>query len=141
MEPLWSPVVATGGNRTQTRGVRNRANKPKTIAVGCDGKEGVDGSSPSEGFEKFLQISSFCLLAGRRLRPSASTERPPPLGIAFAEGRKGWSDAALRSFESASTQRPPPARARARRAARRHARGCHGRGGRSGDRSLRCSSP
>jgi hypothetical protein len=24
------------------------------------GKEGVDGSSPSEGFTKFLQISSFC---------------------------------------------------------------------------------
>jgi hypothetical protein len=26
------------------------------------GKEGVDGSSPSEGFAKFLQFSSFCLL-------------------------------------------------------------------------------
>ncbi len=25
-----------------------------------DGKEGVDGSSPSEGFAKFLQFSSFC---------------------------------------------------------------------------------
>jgi len=24
------------------------------------GKEGVDGSSPSEGFAKFLQFSSFC---------------------------------------------------------------------------------
>jgi hypothetical protein len=34
MEPLWSPVVATGGNQRQ-----------------IDGKEGVDGSSPSEGFE------------------------------------------------------------------------------------------
>ncbi len=34
MELLWSPAV--------------------------DGKEGVDGSSPSEGSTKFLLISSFC---------------------------------------------------------------------------------
>ena len=40
MEPLWSPVVATGGNQVH--------------------REGVDGSSPSEGSAKFLLISSFC---------------------------------------------------------------------------------
>ena len=44
------------------------ANQAKTVAVGCDplprevhGKEGVDGSSPSEGL-KYLQIgTSSCL--------------------------------------------------------------------------------
>ena len=57
MEPLWSPVVATSGNRWQMRQLRNRLKQAKTVAVGCDrlprerhGKEGVDGSSPSEGF-------------------------------------------------------------------------------------------
>jgi hypothetical protein len=51
------PVVATGGNWWQMRSLKNRANKPKTVAVGCDrmrkeahGKEGVPGSSPEEGF-------------------------------------------------------------------------------------------
>jgi hypothetical protein len=53
MEPLWSPVVATGGNRPQMRSTRKPRKQAKTVAVGCDrlhGKEGVDGSSPSEGF-------------------------------------------------------------------------------------------
>ena len=41
-----------GCNRWQS--VANRiaaetAKQAKTVAVGCDGKEGVDGSSPSEG--------------------------------------------------------------------------------------------
>ncbi len=51
MEPLWSPVVATGGNRSQMLSLEK---PPK------HGKEGVDGSSPSEGSTKFLLISSFC---------------------------------------------------------------------------------
>ena len=41
-----------------------------------DGKEGVNGSSPLEGFRKFLLISSFRCRQRRRERPSASTERP-----------------------------------------------------------------
>jgi hypothetical protein len=40
MERLWSPAGATGGNRSQMGGRQKR----------LDGKEGVDGSSPSEGF-------------------------------------------------------------------------------------------
>jgi hypothetical protein len=54
----WQPVA----NAVK----RYRRNQAKTVAVGCDrlpigahGKEGVDGSSPSEGFAKFLLISSF----------------------------------------------------------------------------------
>ena len=59
MEPLWSPAVATGGNRWQMGGRRERLKQAKTVAVGCDrlpesfhGKEGVSGSSPEEGLEK-----------------------------------------------------------------------------------------
>jgi hypothetical protein len=59
MERLWSLAVATSGNRWQMDGPRKRGNQAKTVAVGCDqlpkgahGKEGVDGSSPSEGSAK-----------------------------------------------------------------------------------------
>src|SRR5204862_6480369 len=36
MEPLWSPVVATGGNQAQTAWRRKRPKQAKTVAVGCD---------------------------------------------------------------------------------------------------------
>src|SRR6266511_4537191 len=59
MEPLWSPVVATVGNRRQIDGTSKSRKQAKTVACGCDrlperfhGKEGVDGSSPSEGFRR-----------------------------------------------------------------------------------------
>jgi hypothetical protein len=67
MEPLWSPVVATGGNRWQMGPAPKRLKQTKTVAVGCDrlpkgahGKEGVSGSSPEEGFEKVLHSGLFC---------------------------------------------------------------------------------
>jgi hypothetical protein len=56
MEPLWSPVVATDGNRSQIESARKAPKQAETFAMGCDwlpigahGKEGVDGSSPSKG--------------------------------------------------------------------------------------------
>jgi hypothetical protein len=56
------PVVATSGNRWQTRPLSKRLKKAKTFAVvrdqlpfGAHGKEGVDASSPSEGFEFFAR--------------------------------------------------------------------------------------
>jgi hypothetical protein len=59
MEHIWSRAVATGGNQSQMRRRRQRPRYAKTVAVGCNrlpigahGKEGVDGSSPSEGFSK-----------------------------------------------------------------------------------------
>jgi hypothetical protein len=69
MEPLWSPVVANSGNQSQIGRGRNWRKHAETVAVGCnqlrpglDGKEGVDGSSPSEGFVKCLQTgTSSCL--------------------------------------------------------------------------------
>jgi hypothetical protein len=49
MEPLWSPVVATGGNRSQIGHVEEPPQQAKTVAVRCDrspegahGKEEVD---------------------------------------------------------------------------------------------------
>jgi len=70
MEPLWSPVVGTGGNQWQTGWARKPRKLAKTVAVGCDrlpemfhGKEGVDGSSPSEGSCKSLQRRGFHLLS------------------------------------------------------------------------------
>jgi hypothetical protein len=66
MEPLWSPAVATGGKRCQLPRARTGRKQAKTVALGCDrlprgahGKEGVDGSSPSEGSAKAAQIAAF----------------------------------------------------------------------------------
>jgi hypothetical protein len=68
MEPFWSPGVATGGNRRQMPRGQNAGEQAKTVAVDCNhlpggfhGKEGVDGSSPSEGFTKSLQKGTIFL--------------------------------------------------------------------------------
>src|ERR671937_530758 len=52
MEPLWSPVVATGGKRWQIELARTAPEQAKTVAVGCeqlretfDGKGRVDATS------------------------------------------------------------------------------------------------
>jgi hypothetical protein len=49
------------------------------------GKEGVDGSSPSEGFEKSRLIRRFRELWSSRFQTSTSTERPPPAANASRE--------------------------------------------------------
>ena len=66
MERLWSLAGATSGNRWQIGRPRKRRNQAKTVATGCDqlpwdldGKEGVDGSSPSEGSAKAPQTGAF----------------------------------------------------------------------------------
>src|SRR5207249_10434418 len=66
VEPLWSPVVATGGNQRQIGRARKRRKQAQTVAVGCDrlpatfhGKEGVDGSSPLEGSAKAAHTGLF----------------------------------------------------------------------------------
>jgi hypothetical protein len=48
MEPLWSPVVANGGNRRQIEEPRKPQKQAKTVATGCHplpekfhGKQGV----------------------------------------------------------------------------------------------------
>jgi hypothetical protein len=74
MEPLWSPVVATGGNRSQIGHAHVPRKQAKTVAVGCDrlpeefhGKEGVDGSSPSEGSAKARHVGAFPFRSTDRL--------------------------------------------------------------------------
>jgi hypothetical protein len=56
---LVEPVVATDGKRSQIAQAQKRRGQAKTVAMDCDqslesfhGKEGVDGSSPSEGFKE-----------------------------------------------------------------------------------------
>jgi hypothetical protein len=66
MEHLWSPAVATDGSRWQLHRLRKRLKQAKAVATGCDqlpigshGKEGVDGSSPSEGSAKDPQTGAL----------------------------------------------------------------------------------
>ena len=68
MEPLWSPVVATGGERSQIAQPQDRRKQAESVAVrrdrlrpGPHGKEGVDGSSPSEGLK--TPANRPCLLS------------------------------------------------------------------------------
>jgi hypothetical protein len=66
--------VATG---RKCDGPDNGSNKPiRNRWQPAAGKEGVRGSSPREGFRKFLLISSFRRLRRRQKRGAASTERP-----------------------------------------------------------------
>ena len=58
-------------------------NRWQPVANGRDGKEGVNGSSPLEGFTKLLLFSSFSSRTRRRLGAPASTERPPLAATAF----------------------------------------------------------
>src|SRR5712691_6207261 len=59
MEHLWSQAGATGGNRSQIEGPRKRLKQADRQPVathgngsGAHGKEGVNGSSPLEGFSE-----------------------------------------------------------------------------------------
>src|SRR5512146_2964456 len=68
MEHSWSRAVAASGTQWQNAPPRNPLKQAKTVAVGCDwlpigahGKEGVDGSSPSEGFAKNPCQSASCV--------------------------------------------------------------------------------
>jgi hypothetical protein len=83
--PAWSVYGAKRAQRVATgrkwESLKNGSNKPignrwQPTATVSDGKEGVNGSSPLEGFRKFLLISSFHCREERRPRASASTERP-----------------------------------------------------------------
>src|SRR5258708_36886527 len=63
---LWSGAGATGGNRAQIEGPRKRLKQADRQPVathgngsGAHGKEGVDGSSPSEGSAKAPHVGAF----------------------------------------------------------------------------------
>jgi hypothetical protein len=66
MEHLWSPAGATSGNESQMAPPRKRLKQADRQPVathgngfGAHGKEGVDGSSPSEGSAKKLHASGL----------------------------------------------------------------------------------
>ena len=73
----WQPLANGKAEETAQIG--------ETVAVGCDrlpigahGKEGVDGSSPSEGFAKCLQMEIWCAgpLMGMGVRVPAQRFHP-----------------------------------------------------------------
>ncbi len=78
-----------GCNRWQSAANPAAAETAKIGQIRCqrlppvDGKEGVNGSSPLEGFSKLLLLSSFSSRTRRRLGAPASTERPPLAATAF----------------------------------------------------------
>src|SRR5258708_40357841 len=66
MEHLWSPVGATGGNLWQIGHPRKRLKQADSQPVAthgnrfaAHGKEGVDGSSPSEGSSKSAAYGAY----------------------------------------------------------------------------------
>jgi hypothetical protein len=66
MERLWKNEGAMGRKRFDRFEPRNRLNKPNLFATGCyrlpekfHGKEGVDGSSPSEGSAEVPHVGAF----------------------------------------------------------------------------------
>jgi len=67
------------------------------------GKEGVDGSSPSEGFANSLHLRLFRCRQGRRERASASRERPRAGDFSFDEALYCCAEDVC----AASVRRPP----------------------------------
>jgi hypothetical protein len=102
---FMEPVVATGGNRSQIQQPPKVPKQAKTVAVGCDrlpiaahGKEGVDGSSPSEGSAKAPHVGPFScaktlLILERavgmepRMEPSGSPFPPQRPHVDFSAAR------------------------------------------------------
>ena len=92
MDPLWSPAVASAGKRSKLEGLENPLETARSFAAGCHrspwarhGKEGVDGSSPSEGLQKVPASGVFsCLICKRKSR--AGTRG---LALMFARGSHG----------------------------------------------------
>src|SRR5919108_2936934 len=79
MEPLWSPLVATGGKRWQIAQPRKRRNYAKTVAMGCDrlrkaahGKEGSTVRVRQRACTKALQSGAF---VSRELARSPACDR------------------------------------------------------------------
>jgi hypothetical protein len=72
----------------------------------CHGKEGVDGSSPSQGLGKPLQIDGFCIVSvarpgdkGRIRSHAGGTERTDQLSLPYTkEELTGLAESFLRDF-------------------------------------------
>jgi hypothetical protein len=57
----WWQTLPTGRKSEEVENGRNKRKPLPWVATGCDGKEGVDGSSPSEGFAVQPATSAFLL--------------------------------------------------------------------------------
>ncbi len=97
MEPLWSPEGATSGKQPQTLRPRKRLKQAKTVATGCHrlpetlhGKEGVDGSSPSEGSSRSRMVA---WVAG--LQVAGSGIGCPVMETIWKRGVVDWSTRAV----------------------------------------------
>jgi hypothetical protein len=100
MEPSgrnqWQPVA--NGTALKT------AHPSETLAVGCDGKEGVDGSSPSEGFEGSPAIAG--LLSSRAATHSALRVRDGYTRLSRCPRRRLFSPSQRRALRLAPTAPP-----------------------------------
>jgi hypothetical protein len=100
MEHLWSQVGATGRTPSQTHPPRKRLTSPDRQTVSTprnneifDGKEGVDGSSPSEGLYKCPANGHVALPAVARFGHLAGTRR-----VHFGTGGHSWASATSRGL-------------------------------------------
>src|SRR4029453_10153535 len=72
MERLWSPVVATGGNRSQIVSTRKRLKQAKTVATGCDRLPRA-----AHGKEEVAAAAGCVVLADTRLDYTPTTQALP----------------------------------------------------------------
>ena len=82
MERLWSPAGATSGKHRQIAPAAKPLKQAKSVAVGCNwlprasnGKEGVDGSSPSEGRKRKIPGKRGFLLSSTAPQSTSAHRR------------------------------------------------------------------
>src|ERR671937_841868 len=91
MEPLWSPVVATGGNPSQIGSGRRPQKQAETVAVGCHRLPfGAHGKGRVDATSLLLKRGSLSLL---RKEPSPASSKAAGLDEATLTG-----DAACRQL-------------------------------------------
>src|SRR5438552_4911554 len=113
MEPLWSPVVATGGTQWQNGSARNPPKQAESVAVGCErlpekfhGKQGVcrglppvaGGPLPAKEEVDLLKNAKSCEPEG--LMRFVDTHVSPGRPVVTQLSVTGWKS--LRSAERPS---------------------------------------
>src|SRR5919201_3973963 len=97
MEPLWSPVVATGGNPSQIGSGRRPQKQAETVAVGCHRlPRGAHGKGRVDSTSLLLKRGSRSWLRNER-STAASTETHDSMArltrqrhpFAKGQGRRG----------------------------------------------------
>src|SRR6266511_5467553 len=87
MEPLWSPVVATGGNWSQIALPPKPQKQAKTVAVGCDWlpREVMVSRASAVGCHPLREVPSL------RRRGSTSTALEDAYLLLLQSGHGHWS--------------------------------------------------